>query len=226
MAIAKVVNATAELCGRDRVFAAHVERTGPCVLRPRLGGRPHFEQLARSIAFQQLAGKAASAIWGRVLLLTDGPFTPEAVLSLADADLRGAGLSTNKTLALQDLATHVLDGRLPLDRVARQRDETVIDELTRVRGIGRWTAEMFLMFQLGRLDVWPVGDLGVRNGYRALYDLAELPTVKELEIHGDKFSPWRSIAAWYCWRAADTVVPSDAPRSSSADDDAWGGAKK
>ncbi len=208
---ADVAAATAELCSRDPIFAAHAERVGPCDLAVRRPVDSHFEQLARSIAFQQLAGKAASTIWGRVRALVDGPFKPESVLALSDEELRGAGLSSNKTASLRDLATRVLDGRLPLARIARQPDELIIDELVQVRGIGRWTAEMFMIFRLGRLDVWPIGDLGVRTGYARLYGLAELPTVKELDAHGDAFSPWRSVAAWYMWRAADTLLPVKVP---------------
>jgi DNA-3-methyladenine glycosylase II len=200
--------ATAALARLDRTMAAHIERIGPCTMRPREGGRSHFEAIARSIAYQQLAGAAASTIWGRVRKLVDGRFTADAIVALTDEQLRGAGLSTNKTRSLRDLAEHVVDGHLKLDRIARKSDEDVIDDLTRVRGIGRWTAEMFLMFQLGRLDIWPVGDLGVRNGYGKIYGLDEVPTVKELAAGGEAFRPYRSIAAWYCWRAVDTVLPA------------------
>lgn len=109
---------------------------------------------------------------------------------------------------MRDLAQHVADGKLPFNRMSRMSDEAVIESLIGVRGIGRWSAEMFLMAELYRMDVWPTGDLGVRNGYRLIYGLAEMPTPKELEVLGDKFRPYRSIAAWYCWRAADTVVPT------------------
>jgi len=214
MAIAKVRMAIDELCARDPVFRAHVAKHETCDLKPRSGGRAHFEQLARAVAFQQLAGRAASTIWGRVRELVPGDFTAEAVLALTHGQLRSAGLSTAKALSIADLAEHVVDGRLPLDRIARQPEEAIIEELTRVRGIGRWTAEMFLMFQLGKLNVWPVGDLGVRAGYRALYELDELPTVNELEQLGERFRPYRSVAAWYCWRAADTVVPGAAKAAS------------
>lgn len=207
MAIAKVRAAIEELKTVDPIIRAHIEAHEPCPLKPKSGGRDHFEQLARNIAYQQLAGKAAATIWGRVRALVDGPFTAEAVRLLSEEELRGAGLSGNKMLSLRDLADHVLTGQLPLDRLARQSDDQVIEELVRVRGIGRWTAEMFLMSQLGRLDVWPIGDLGVRNGYRLLYKLPELPTVQELDAYGDKYRPYRSVAAWYMWRAADTLTP-------------------
>jgi DNA-3-methyladenine glycosylase II len=120
--------------------------------------------------------------------------------------LRGAGLSNNKLLSIRDLSTHVLDGRLRLAKVAKLDDEEVIAELVLVRGIGRWTAEMFLMSQLGRLDVWPVGDLGVRNGFARLMQI-EIPTVNELQTFGDDLRPYRSVASWYCWRAMDTITP-------------------
>ncbi len=204
MAIAKVRAATEELRLADRTMRKHIDRVGACELKPRSGGLTHFEQLSRNIVFQQLAGKAAATIWRRTHALAGGTFDASTVKRLSDEQLRGAGLSNNKLLSLRDLTQHVLDGRLPLDRIARQRDEVVIDELTQVRGIGRWTAQMFLMFQLGRLDVWPVGDLGVRNGYRLIYKLDEMPTPEELDVFGEKFQPWRSIAAWYCWRATDT----------------------
>ena len=120
--------------------------------------------------------------------------------------MRAAGLSGNKTASIRDLAEQVLAGDVELDRVARLSDDEIVRELTLVRGIGRWTAEMFLMFQLGRLDVWPVDDLGVRKGYGILFDLPTPPTAKVLEPLGEPFRPYRSLAAWYCWRAADTQL--------------------
>ena len=202
-----VEQAMSEL-SRDPVLAAHIASVGRCKLRPRMGGLAHFEQLAQSIAYQQLAGKAAASIWRRVRALVPGPFSAADVLLLTEAELRGAGLSMSKVLSLRDLAAHVDDGRLTLSRVGRLDDELVIEMLCKVRGIGRWTAEMFLMFQLGRLDVWPVGDFGVRNGYRVLYELPEMPTVAELGAFGERFAPWRSVAAWYMWRAADAKLPT------------------
>ena len=160
------------------------------------------------IVYQQLAGRAAAAIHGRFAALFDGDGpTPEAVLALPVDAIRAAGLSGAKTASIRDLATKVLDGSVKLDRIGRLSDEEIVRELTLVRGIGRWTAEMFLMFQLGRLDVWPVGDYGVRKGYALLFGHDELPTPKALMELGEPFRPYRSVAAWYCWRAADTVVP-------------------
>jgi len=199
--------ASAAVAERDQVMAALVARHGPC----RLGRPPavadRFSALARSIAFQQLAGRAASTIWSRTRALVPGPFTPEAVLALDDAQLRGAGLSGAKAASFRDLAAKVAEGTVRLDKAGRRSDEAVIEELTVVRGIGRWTAQMFLMFTLRRLDVWPTGDLGVRAGFARAHGLASLPLPLELEAEGERYRPYRSVAAWYCWRAAETVVP-------------------
>lgn len=197
--------AVRELALLDPVMGEWIAQSPICNYK-RQPSSVYFENLARNIAYQQLAGAAAASIWGRLRALVDD-FTPEAVLELSEEEIRGAGFSRNKMLSLQDLAAHVADGRLPLKKIARQPDEVVIEELIQVRGIGRWTAQMFLMSQCGRLDVWPTGDLGVRAGYAKLYGLEELPTPKELEVLGQKFEPLRSIAAWYCWRATDTITP-------------------
>lgn len=145
-------------------------------------------------------------IWGRTRALVDGPFRPEAVLALSDDRLRSAGLSGAKAASIRDLALHVGEGRLPLHRIARLVDDDVVDALTEVRGIGPWTAEMFLMFRLHRLDVWPTSDLGVRHGFARVTGRRQAPTPKELEPLGDPFRPYRSVAAWYCWRAMETVT--------------------
>jgi DNA-3-methyladenine glycosylase II len=187
-----------------------LERVGPADLRRGRPRREHFAELARAILYQQLAGRAAAAIHGRFAALFDGQSpTPEAVLALPVDALRGAGLSASKAASIRDLAEKVLDGSVQLDRIARLPDDEVVRELTLVRGIGPWTAEMFLIFQLGRLDVWPVGDYGVRKGYALLYGLAEPPAPNDLLLLGDRFRPYRSIAAWYCWRAAETVTPGE-----------------
>ncbi len=186
------------------------ERVGPCDLRRGRPRRPHFAELARAILYQQLAGRAAAAIHGRFAALFDGEApTPEAVLALPVERLRGVGLSGSKAASIRDLAEKVLAGSVQLDRIARFPDDEIVRELTLVRGIGPWTAEMFLIFQLGRLDVWPVDDYGVRKGYARLYGLAELPPPRELEPLGDRFRPYRSVAAWYCWRAVETVTPGE-----------------
>ena len=165
----------------------------------------HWESLARAIVFQQLAGAAASTIHGRVCALTPGtrfPRVPE-FLRLDDPALRGAGLSRGKLAALRDLAERIDDGRLVLRSIGRCSDDEVVERLVTVRGIGVWSAQMFLMFRLGRLDVMPGGDLGVREGVRLLDDLAERPTPKETEARGAVWAPFRSVGAWFMWRLVE-----------------------
>ncbi|MCY4192720.1 MAG: DNA-3-methyladenine glycosylase 2 family protein [bacterium] len=186
----------------SEVMAGLIERFGP----PRLGPKPavgeRFEVLSREIAYQQLAGKAAGAIWGRVRGQT-ARWTPEAVLALGEQPLREAGLSGAKTRAMLDLAACCERGTLDLAGLGRLSDEEVIDRLSGVWGVGTWTAQMFLIFSLRRLDVWPVGDLGVRKGYALAHGWTDPPTAAELESLGDQFRPHRSIAAWYCWKVSD-----------------------
>lgn len=194
-------DAVAAFAKLDPVMAELVERHGPPRLGTRRSGQSRFEQLAEAIAYQQLAGKAAESIWRRVRGLVDGPFTAEAVLALGNDPLRAAGLSGAKAASLLDLAAKVADGTVRLDRIGRLADDAIVEHLTVVRGIGRWTAEMFCIFTLHRLDVWPTGDYGVRAGWARAYGLAGLPTPKELEAEGERFRPYRTYAAWYCWRA-------------------------
>jgi DNA-3-methyladenine glycosylase II len=195
----------AAIARRDPAMAAVIEAVGPPALRPPL--ESEFASLVRSITFQQLAGRAAAAIHGRfVAALPDG-LTPEAVLALPEPAFRAAGLSGNKTASIRDLAAKVVDGTVPLGDLDGLGDDEIIQRLSSVRGIGTWTAEMFLMFHLRRLDVWPVDDLGVRKGYALIHRLAEPPKPRELQSLGDVYRPYRTIAAWYCWRAAETVVP-------------------
>ena len=204
MATLSYRQASDALADLDPVMAGLVERHGPMRTPPTVAVDRRFENLAEAIAYQQLAGRAAATIWGRVrALYDDGPLDPVAVLAKAETDLRGAGLSGAKTAAILDLAAHAADGRLELHRMGRLRDDVVIDELVAVRGIGRWTAQMFLIFALRRLDVWPTGDLGVRAGYGLAYGLSEPPTPKVLEELGESLRPFRSLAAWYCWRAVE-----------------------
>jgi 3-methyladenine DNA glycosylase/8-oxoguanine DNA glycosylase len=194
--------AVLELSARDNIMAQLANRFGPCRI-PARTGHSHFAFLTRSILYQQLAGAAARTIHDRFAALLMGQVTAQGVLALTTGQLRSAGVSENKTRAIQDLAQKA--GELDLERIARKEDEAIIERLTEVRGIGRWTAEMFLIFQLRRLDVWPTLDYGVRKGYQAAYGLRELPDPKRLLPLGDRFRPHRSVAAWYCWRAADEV---------------------
>ncbi|HEY3669761.1 MAG TPA: DNA-3-methyladenine glycosylase 2 family protein [Acidimicrobiia bacterium] len=206
MARRAVVDGTVALARQAPEFAPYIEAFGPADLRRARPRRTHFAELVRAICFQQLAGAAARTIHGRLELALEGDVTPEAVLALPVETMRAAGLSGNKTASIRDLAEKVLAGDVELDRIAKLSDEKLVAELTLVRGIGRWTAEMFLMFQVGRLDVWPVGDLGVRKGYAVIHGRPDMPTPKELEVLGDPLRPYRSLAAWYCWRAADTQL--------------------
>jgi DNA-3-methyladenine glycosylase II len=169
----------------------------------------HFASLVRSVTHQQLAGAAATAIHGRLVMALDGEVTPERLLATPTETLRAAGLSGNKVASLQDLAAKVLDGTVVLEprRMARERDEEVVARLTTVRGIGKWSAEIFLMFQLRRLDVWPTGDLGVRKGFGLAWRIPT-PTPKQLDALGEPFRPYRTVAAWYCWRSAQLYAGS------------------
>ena len=200
----QLTRADAALSAADPVMAELVERFGPCDMPRRRQPGGHFGALARSILYQQLAGRAAYAIHSRFLALFEyGTPTAEAVAALRDGALRSAGLSGSKEASIRDLAARVVDGRLRLDDLARRTDEEVIERLVAVRGIGRWTAEMFLMFTLGRLDVWPIDDYGVRTGFARAHGLKEMPSPKDLVALGERYRPWRSVAAWYCWRAVE-----------------------
>jgi DNA-3-methyladenine glycosylase II len=194
--------AAAVLADRDPVMRALVEAAGPIKLRQPFD--THFAALVRSIVYQQLAGRAAAAIHGRLIAALDGVVEPQALLALTDEEMRAAGLSANKTASLRDLAAKILDGTVVLDSrgIARESDEEVIERLSTVRGIGEWTAQMFLLFQVRRLDIWPTGDLGVRRGYGLAWGVP-MPSPKQLAPLGDPFRPYRSVAAWYCWRACE-----------------------
>ncbi len=189
-----------EVALRDPVLAHLVALAGPLEHRPRHPDG-HFGALVRSIVYQQLAGRAAQAIFGRVRSAAGDALTPETLTAVPDDALRAAGLSGNKLASLRDLSAKLLDGTVDLNRLSRLGDDEVVAALTTVRGIGRWTAEMYLMFELRRLDVWPVDDLGVRQGYGLAWKLDPAPTAKELAPLGDRFRPYRSIVARYCWEA-------------------------
>ena len=193
------------LAGTDPRFAALIARARPfdVVAQPLV--RP-FDSLAESIAYQQLSGKAAATIFGRVRALYPKRkwLDPKLVLATKDETLRACGLSRSKTAALKDLAAKTLDGTVPSGRaLARMSDEEIIERLTAVRGIGRWTVEMLLLFELGRLDVWPVADYGVQKGFAKTFGRKKLPTQKQFLKIGEKWRPYRSVAAWYFWRALD-----------------------
>jgi DNA-3-methyladenine glycosylase II len=190
------------LAARDPVLAELIAKAGP--IRVRRSTMSPFAALVQAIVYQQLAGAAARAIHGRLIAALDGDVRPEALLALSDATLRTVGLSVNKVRSLRDLAAKVLDGTVVLSPrgLSRQPDDEIVARLSTVRGIGPWSAEMFLIFQLRRLDVWPVGDLGVRRGYGLAWKIPT-PSGRELEPLGDPYRPYRTVLAWYCWRAAE-----------------------
>jgi len=199
--------AVAHLRAADAVLARVTDEVGP--FRMRLRPAPSiFAALAESIAYQQLNGKAAAAIFARVsALFPRGRPTAGRLLRISEEKLRGAGLSRSKLLSLRDLAQKAEDGTIPtLAEIQGMADETIIERLCEVRGIGRWTAEMLLMFRLGRPDVLPVDDYGVRKGFAIAYDKQDLPKPKELAIYGDRWKPYRTAASWYLWRVAERTA--------------------
>jgi DNA-3-methyladenine glycosylase II len=206
--------ATEVAAARDPVLAGLVADAGPMRIARR--AMSPFEALVQAIVYQQLAGAAARAIHGRLIAALDGDVTPEGLLGLSDETLRAVGLSGAKVRSLRDLATKALDGTLVLSprALARQSDDEVIARLSSVRGIGPWSAQMFLIFQLRRLDVWPVADLGVRHGYGLAWKVPT-PSARELEPLGEPYRPYRTVVAWYCWRAAE-IYAGAAPSAVTA----------
>ena len=195
------------LSATDARLAALIARSLPYNIKPLPSMRP-FDALAESIVYQQLSGKAAATIFGRVRALFPKRkwLDPKKILETPDEHFRAAGLSRGKTAALKDLAAKTIDGTVPSGReLARMSDEEIIERLIAVRGIGRWTVEMLLLFELGRPDVWPVADYGVRKGFAKTFGRRKLPTPKQLMKIGKKWQPYRSAAAWYFWRALDKV---------------------
>jgi DNA-3-methyladenine glycosylase II len=206
--------ATAHLRSTCPLFAALIARVGPCRLAAVQEKREPYEALVNAIAYQQLHGNAARAIIGRFLALYPGvPFpTPEMLLSTEETTLRNCGFSGAKVAAIRDIAANAAAGVVPSRRAAaRLSDAALIERLTTIRGVGRWTVEMLLMFSLGRMDVLPVDDFGVREGYRLLYGLETQPKPRELAAIGESWAPWRSVAAWYLWREADAGKPIKQP---------------
>jgi 3-methyladenine DNA glycosylase/8-oxoguanine DNA glycosylase len=182
-----------------------MDKVGECRYRPTRSQKSPFLALAESIAYQQLNGKAAATIYGRFHALYPGKGpTPERVLETTEEAMRGAGLSRAKTLAIRDLAAKTIDGTVPTAaRLRALGDEEIVERLTSIRGIGRWTAEMLLMFRLGRPDVLPATDYGVRKGFALTYRKRSLPSPSKLLSHGERWRPYRSVASWYLWRAVD-----------------------
>ena len=200
---------------RDRAFAGLIRRIGPPRLEAEIDRRSSpYEALMRAIAHQQLHGRAARAILGRFIALHPGTSFPDPVMVLAHPEtmLRGCGFSAGKIASLRDLCTHALNGTIPTRRgAARLSDEALIERLVCIRGVGRWTVEMLLIFCLGRPDILPVDDFGVREGYRVLHKLDVQPKPRALAELGAAWAPHRSLAAWYLWRAAEAAKPVKAP---------------
>lgn len=195
------------LMRRDPVLGAVIKTIGPCLMADRQR-RDHLTALAGSIVSQQLSTKAAATIFGRfqALFTPNAPLSAQAVLALDDQTLRGVGLSGQKVRYLRDLCERIVDGRLVLDEIESLDDEAVIARLTEVKGFGRWTAEMFLMFRLHRPDVLPVGDLGIVNAVQRLYTLRAKPDAKKLLKLGEAWRPYRSVASWYLWQSLQIEV--------------------
>ena len=195
--------ATDTLVQRDAV----IRRLHALFGYPAWGRKPkvdeRFAYLARSICHQQLAGKAAATIWGRTVDAVRGEVTPAAFLAVSPRQLRAAGLSQSKSMAVLDLARHVAEDRVDLRAIARRDPESIVEELTQVFGVGRWTAEMFMLGALHHLDVWSTGDLGVRRGFALATRRKQLPDPQAMLPLGDRFRPYRSIACHYFWRLAD-----------------------
>ena len=193
------------IAASDSRMAELIARSRRYTLAPSISVRP-FDALAESIAYQQLSGKAAATIWNRVRAIypTRKWLDPATIIATPDDAFRAAGLSRAKIAALKDLAAKTVDGTVPSGRtLIRMTDDEIVARLTAVRGIGRWTVEMFLLFDLGRPDVWPVDDYGVRKGFAKIFGKRKLPTPKQLMKLGEKWRPYRSVAAWYFWRALD-----------------------
>ena len=184
----------------DPVLAAIIERVGDYSIQFR---EPGFETLVRSIVYQQLSGRVASVIFGRLLAATGGKLTPQNVLKLRPSRMRALGLSTQKTVYIRDLARLTRDGVVRFEDLAHAADAEVIEHLTQVKGIGVWTAQMFLMFALRRPDILPTGDLGIRNAMRKAYGLEQVPSPAEMEELGARGRPYCTVASWYLWRSLE-----------------------
>ncbi len=209
-----VEEALQHLTANDPDLARLIDRIGPFTLQVRAGFDP-FQALLRSVVYQQLSGKAAATIFGRVKdLFPDQTPTPQHLSLLSDDVLRGAGMSRAKVASAKDLAAKTIDGTIPdRQRLLSLDDEVIVERLIQVRGVGRWTVEMLLMFYLGRPNILPATDLGVRKGFMRTYGLENMPTPKHILAHGNTcWNPFRSVASWYMWRAADE--PEDARPAS------------
>ena len=200
-----LVAVSKKLARNDKTLGAFIKKTGPCTLGGPLH-ESHFESIVFAVIAQQLSAKATDTITFRLLELVGSPLEPKKVLKKTDAQLRSVGLSGAKARTIREFAHAVATGELDLDALDQMTDDAVHSELTKLWGIGRWTAEMAMIFRLGRLDVWPVGDLAVRKGWSRIYQLPQVPTDVEFENVADHLKPYRSVVAWYCWRATDETT--------------------
>lgn len=195
---------TQEIASRDRRFATLIESYPLCTIgrtKKPSARTTNFESLVESVVSQQLAVKAADTIHARLVELAGGSINPASIRSLSETSLRSAGVSGAKSKTIFGLADAELNGVIHFEALHKKSDEEIFTSLTSLWGIGPWTVDMFMMFQLGRLNIWPTGDLGVRRGWEKIYKLSQEITPRELEQQGEKFSPYRSVVAWYCWRA-------------------------
>ena len=199
---AKMKRITREISVRDKKMAKIIESHPLCTVGRNPKPISHFEALVESVISQQLAVKAADTIFARVKTLAGGRIIPARIAAISEVQMRESGVSGAKFKSIQGLADAALTKKIKINKLHEIEDDSqIFDQLTSLWGIGPWTVDMFMMFQLGRLDIWPTGDLGVRRGWEKIYSLPEEITPKELEEKGAKFAPYRSVVAWYCWRA-------------------------
>ena len=195
----------AEISATDKKFAKIISESPLCTIGSSPSPESNFQSLVSSVISQQLAVKAADTIHGRLIQLAKGQITPVRIAKLSDAALREIGVSGAKSKTIQGLAQAALTGSVPINDLHELSDEDVFNGLTSLWGIGPWTVDMFMMFQLHRLDIWPTGDLGVRRGWESIHKLSEQIEPKALDVKGEKFRPYRSVVAWYCWRHLDNA---------------------
>ena len=194
-----------EISKTDKRFAKVISKSPLCTIGSTASPESNFESLVSSVISQQLAVKAAETIHGRLTQLAKGNITPVRITKLSDAALREIGVSGAKAKTIKGLAQATLTGSVPINDLHELSDDEVFSGLTSLWGIGPWTVDMFMMFQLHRLDIWPTGDLGVRRGWESIHKLSEQIEPKALEVKGEKFRPYRSVVAWYCWRHLDNA---------------------
>jgi DNA-3-methyladenine glycosylase II len=201
----KMRRITSEISNLDKHFAKVISDNLLCTIGEKISERNNFQTLVAAVVSQQLATNAARTIHGRLEILAKNEITPKRIFNLSDAALREIGVSGAKSRAIRGLAEAAISGLVPVEDLHELTDTQVFESLTSLWGIGPWTVDMFMISKLNRLDIWPTGDLGVRRGWESIYNLPEQIMPKDLEIKGEKFRPYRSVIAWYCWRHLDTL---------------------